>query len=86
MTYSDYARLCRRFRAEIDGVKIKTQMQQRKAVDLMRLARRMGDFGSSMRIVGCSRDALQLWRIKYNQEPCTGPVANGVRCAAGGRA
>ena len=64
MTYTEYKMLCQQFRKEIEGVKFKTKAQQRKAVDLMALAKRMGDHGSSLRIVGCSRDALQLWRVK----------------------
>lgn len=81
MSYSEYARLCERFRAEIDGLNEKTPTQRRKAVDLMKLARKMGDFRSAATIVGCSHESIKRWRAKYNQDPCTGAVSNGVRCA-----
>lgn len=80
MSYSEYARLCERFRAEIAGIDVKTPTQRRKAVDLMKLARKMGDFRSAATIVGCSHESIRRWRAKYNQEPCTGAVSNGVRC------
>ncbi len=83
MSYNEYFNLITRFRAEIAGRGVKTPTQRRKAVDLMRLAKRMGDFRSSAAIVGCSHDSLKRWRMIYSQEPCTGAVANGVRC--GGR-
>ncbi len=85
MSYLEYYNLCQRFRTEIAGVDVKTPTQRRKAVDLMKLAKEMGDFRSSAVIVGCSHDSLKRWRRIYTQEPCTGAVANGVRCAGGRR-
>ena len=80
MKYSQYIRICERFQAEIAGVDVKTPTQRRKAVDIMKLARSMGDFRSAATIVGVSHESIKRWRAKYNQDPCTGPVANGVRC------
>ncbi len=65
MTHQDYLRLCRRFREEVEGVRRKSKFQQRKAVDIMKLAKRMDDHRSSMDIVGCTSQMLRLWRGRY---------------------
>jgi hypothetical protein len=62
MTYNEYTSLCLQFRKEIKGVRRKSPFQQRKAVDLMDLAKRMGDHRSSVRVVGCSNHSILRWR------------------------
>ncbi len=65
MTYQEYARICRSFRDEVISVRRKSPFQQRKAVDLMALAKRMDDHRSSMDVVGCTHQMLRLWRGRY---------------------
>ena len=65
MTYQQYLRICRTFREEVINVRRKSPFQQRKAVDLMKLAKRMDDPRSSMDIVGCTHQMLRLWRGRY---------------------
>lgn len=65
MPYQDYLRICWTFRKEVIDVRRKTPFQQRKAVDLMKLAKRMGDHRSSLDIVGCTHQMLRLWRPRY---------------------
>lgn len=65
MTHQDYLRLCRSFRKEVIKVRRKSPFQQRKAVDIMNLAKRMDDNRSSKDIVGCTSQMLRLWRGRY---------------------
>ena len=65
MTYAEYADIVARFRREVIDVKRKSPFQQRKAVDLMKMAKRMDDYRSPMDIVGCSNQMLRLWRGRY---------------------
>ena len=62
MTYNEYEKLCFTFRREVKGVRCRSPFQRRKSVDLMDLAKRMGDHRSSMVIVGCTHKTLRTWR------------------------
>lgn len=65
MPYQDYLRICRTFRLEVLNVRRKSKFQQRKAVDLMKMAKLMDDHRSSLDIVGCTHQMLRLWRPRY---------------------
>lgn len=65
MTHKEYARICWDFRKEVIGVRRKSPFQQRKAVDLMKLAKSMDDHRSAMDIVGCTAQMLRKWRVLY---------------------
>ena len=65
MSYAEYAGIVAKFRREVIDVRRKSTFQQRKAVDLMKMAKRMDDYRCSMDIVGCSNQMLRLWRGRY---------------------